>query len=105
MALTHDLCEALAGDITPFCSEELVMSKHDKEKQSMKQIQDIIGDSLGKEFYELTGEISNFTLNAEALKQLVRDASETVKAGKKLKVHKDNHYILEDIYNGSFNFS
>lgn len=59
----------------------------------------------GKEFYELTGEISNFTLNAEALKQLVRDASETVKAGKKLKVHKDNHYILEDIYNGSFNFS
>ena len=53
MALTHDLCEALAGDITPFCSKELVMSKHDKEKQSMKQIQDIIGDSLGKELYEL----------------------------------------------------
>lgn len=53
MALTHDLCESLAGDITPFCSKELVLSKHDKECESMRQIQKIIGDPLGKELFDL----------------------------------------------------
>ena len=31
MTVTHDLCEALAGDITPYCDASLVASKHDKE--------------------------------------------------------------------------
>jgi len=53
MTLTHDLCESLAGDITPFCSKELVLSKHDKECESMKKIQNIIGDPLGKELFDL----------------------------------------------------
>lgn len=59
----------------------------------------------GKEFYELHGEINDFTSNSEVLKQLFKDAEETVNAGKKLKVNKDNHYILEDIYNGSFDIN
>lgn len=31
MTVTHDLCEALAGDITPYCNPSLVASKHEKE--------------------------------------------------------------------------
>ena len=31
MTVTHDLCEALAGDITPYCDASLVASKHDKD--------------------------------------------------------------------------
>ena len=53
MALTHDLCEALAGDITPFCSTELVNSKHEKERSSMLKISNLIGNPLGKELYDL----------------------------------------------------
>jgi len=59
----------------------------------------------GKEFYKLVGEVSDFTSNGEVLKQLFQDAANTVKEGKKLNVNKDNHYILEDIYNGSFDIS
>lgn len=59
----------------------------------------------GKEFYELSGEINDFTSNTGILKQLFKDAEETVNAGKKLKVNKDNHYILEEIYNGSFDIN
>lgn len=59
----------------------------------------------GKEFYKLVGEVSDFTSNGEVLKQLFQDAANTVKEGKKLKVNKDNHHILEDIYNGSFDIS
>lgn len=59
----------------------------------------------GKEFYRLVGEVSDFTSNGEVLKQLFQDAANTVKEGKKLNVNKDNHYILEDIYNGSFDIS
>ena len=59
----------------------------------------------GKEFYELSGEINDFTSNTGILKQLFKDAEETVNAGKKLKVNKDNHYVLEEIYNGSFDIN
>ena len=53
MALTHDLCEALAGDVTPFCDPQLVASKHDKEDAAMQAIQKVVGDPLGEELYNL----------------------------------------------------
>ena len=53
MALTHDLCESLAGDITPFCSAHEVSSKQDKEHAAMEQIRSVVGDPLGQELFEL----------------------------------------------------
>lgn len=53
MALTHDLCESLAGDITPFCSAHEVSSKQDKEHAAMEQIRSVVGDPLGKELFDL----------------------------------------------------
>lgn len=53
MTVTHDLCEALAGDITPYCDASLVASKHDKEEQAMQAIRKVVGDPLGMELYEL----------------------------------------------------
>lgn len=53
MAVTHDLCEALAGDITPFCDPSLVNSKHEKEDQAMRAIQKVVGNPLGEELYQL----------------------------------------------------
>jgi putative hydrolases of HD superfamily len=51
MALTHDVCEALAGDITPHCSN--LSEKEHKEQASMEAIRNILGDPLGKELYDL----------------------------------------------------
>lgn len=56
MAVTHDLCEALAGDITPFCDPSAVASKHDKEDQVMQAIRKVVGDPLGKELHGLWAE-------------------------------------------------
>ena len=53
MAVTHDLCESLAGDITPFCDAGAVASKHDKERAAMEEIRKIVGDPLGEELYGL----------------------------------------------------
>lgn len=53
MALTHDLCESIAGDITPFCAAHEVSSKHEKEKVAMEKIRSVIGDPLGKELFDL----------------------------------------------------
>lgn len=53
MALTHDLCESIAGDITPFCDPTLVESKHDKEKEAMNAIRRVVGDPLGEELFAL----------------------------------------------------
>jgi len=53
MAVTHDLCESLAGDITPFCDPSLVESKHKKEDHAMRAIQKVVGDPLGNELYML----------------------------------------------------
>ena len=52
MALTHDVCESIAGDITPHCTDKLHL-KYEKEKAAMEQIRTMIGDPLGKELYEL----------------------------------------------------
>ena len=51
MAVTHDVCESLAGDITPFCSG--VATKFDKEKAAMEQIQKMVGGPLGNELFDL----------------------------------------------------
>lgn len=53
MALTHDLCESLAGDITPHCGTELLMSKEAKEQAAMEEIRNLIGDPLGTELFDL----------------------------------------------------
>jgi putative hydrolase of HD superfamily len=53
MALTHDICESIAGDVTPFCDAGAIASKHDKEKAAMNEIRKVIGDPLGKELFEL----------------------------------------------------
>eukprot|EP00238_Polyblepharides_amylifera_P001972 CAMPEP_0196583298 /NCGR_PEP_ID=MMETSP1081-20130531/42898_1 /TAXON_ID=36882 /ORGANISM="Pyramimonas amylifera, Strain CCMP720" /LENGTH=194 /DNA_ID=CAMNT_0041904133 /DNA_START=57 /DNA_END=641 /DNA_ORIENTATION=- len=53
MVLTHDVCEALAGDITPFCDPELVACKADKERDAMAKIRSVVGDPLGLELYDL----------------------------------------------------
>lgn len=53
MALTHDVCEAIAGDFTPECpitKEE----KHKKEFEAMEEIRRILdGNSVGDELMEL----------------------------------------------------
>ena len=59
----------------------------------------------GNQFFQLTGGISDFKLREDDLKQLFMEAVETIDEGKKLKVNMDNHHKLEDIFNGSFNFS
>ena len=53
MAVTHDLCESLAGDVTPFCDPSLVNSKEEREDQAMRAIQKVVGDPLGEELYGL----------------------------------------------------
>ena len=52
MAVTHDLCEALAGDITPFCGVNH-SDKHAKEMAAMERIRSIVGDPLGEELFHL----------------------------------------------------
>eukprot|EP00563_Minutocellus_polymorphus_P002926 CAMPEP_0181039280 /NCGR_PEP_ID=MMETSP1070-20121207/10387_1 /TAXON_ID=265543 /ORGANISM="Minutocellus polymorphus, Strain NH13" /LENGTH=277 /DNA_ID=CAMNT_0023117125 /DNA_START=10 /DNA_END=844 /DNA_ORIENTATION=+ len=53
MAVTHDLCESLAGDVTPFCDPSLVNSKEEREGQAMRAIQKVVGDPLGEELFGL----------------------------------------------------
>ena len=53
MALTHDLCESIAGDVTPFCDAGAIASKHEKEKAAMNEIRKVVGDPLGKELFDL----------------------------------------------------
>lgn len=52
MAVTHDLCESLAGDITPFCGVNH-NDKHSKEMAAMERIRNIVGDPLGQELFNL----------------------------------------------------
>eukprot|EP00389_Voromonas_pontica_P002053 GDKH01003062.1.p1 GENE.GDKH01003062.1~~GDKH01003062.1.p1 ORF type:complete len:248 (-),score=39.38 GDKH01003062.1:89-832(-) len=53
MALTHDVCESLAGDITPFCDPGKVASKASVEQAAMEKIREVVGDPLGLELFEL----------------------------------------------------
>jgi 5'-deoxynucleotidase YfbR-like HD superfamily hydrolase len=51
MALTHDLCEAIAGDITPHCTDS--SSREDLECAAMQHIVRIVGEPLGSELADL----------------------------------------------------
>jgi putative hydrolases of HD superfamily len=53
MAVTHDLCESLAGDITPHCDPTLVSNKEAREQAAMEQIRTLVGDPLGEELFHL----------------------------------------------------
>ena len=66
MALTHDVCESIAGDVTPFCDAGVVASKYDNEKAAMEEIRKIVGDPLGKELYNLWREYEEL-MTPEAL--------------------------------------
>jgi putative hydrolases of HD superfamily len=53
MAVTHDLCESLAGDITPHCDPTLIRNKEAREQAAMEQIRNLVGDPLGEELFQL----------------------------------------------------
>lgn len=53
MAVTHDLCESLAGDVTPFCDKSKVENKHEAERQAMETIRGVVGGPLGEELFLL----------------------------------------------------
>jgi putative hydrolases of HD superfamily len=59
MALTHDVCESLSGDISPLCSN--LPEKEAKEQATMEAIRNILGDPLGQEFYDLWCEYEDQT--------------------------------------------
>jgi len=53
MALTHDLCESLAGDVTPFCDASAIAAKEDNERIAMRKISEVVGYPLGKDLFDL----------------------------------------------------
>jgi len=53
MALTHDLCEAIAGDVTPHCGTDLLASKEESEEAAMHHIARIVGEPLGPQLAAL----------------------------------------------------
>ncbi len=59
----------------------------------------------GKEFFQIYGDINEIISKENDIKNLFKEAVETVIDGKVLKVNKDNHHILENIFNGTYNAS
>lgn len=57
----------------------------------------------GKEFFQLSAEPNALFSKTDEIKLLINESKETVDIDKRLKVTIDNHHILEDIFNGSFN--
>jgi putative hydrolase of HD superfamily len=53
MTVSHDLCESLAGDITPHCGAALLNVKEAKEQAAMEEIRQVVGDPLGKDLFDL----------------------------------------------------
>lgn len=53
MALTHDICEAIAGDITPHCCVNNERSREELEGAAMQHISRIVGEPLGSELADL----------------------------------------------------
>eukprot|EP00545_Synedropsis_sp_CCMP1620_P005645 CAMPEP_0119016712 /NCGR_PEP_ID=MMETSP1176-20130426/14224_1 /TAXON_ID=265551 /ORGANISM="Synedropsis recta cf, Strain CCMP1620" /LENGTH=239 /DNA_ID=CAMNT_0006970235 /DNA_START=47 /DNA_END=766 /DNA_ORIENTATION=+ len=53
MTVSHDLCESLAGDITPHCGSALLDAKEAKEQAAMEEIRKVVGDPLGKDLFDL----------------------------------------------------
>ena len=56
-----------------------------------------------KEFFELKGDSNGFESKKSELKSIFNEAIETIDDNKKLNVNMDNHHILEDIFNGTYN--
>ena len=59
MAVTHDLCEAIAGDVTPHCAH--AATREQLEQQAMEHIARIVGGSLGQELAALWKEYEEQT--------------------------------------------
>lgn len=59
----------------------------------------------GKEFFKLIAEPNVLFSKTDEIKLLINESAETIDEGKRLKVTLDNHHILEDIYNGTFNLN
>lgn len=66
MTVSHDLCESLAGDITPHCGAVLLSNKEAKEQAAMEEIRKIVGDPLGKELFDLWREYED-QISVEAI--------------------------------------
>ena len=67
-------------------------------------IKDAIKETVStEEFFQLYGDISNFMLKENDLKNLFDEAIETIDADKRLKVNMDNHNELEAIFDGNLN--
>jgi putative hydrolases of HD superfamily len=59
MAVTHDICEAIAGDITPHCQNQ--SNRRELEEEAMQQIARIVGEPLGSELAALWKEYEDQT--------------------------------------------
>ena len=68
MAVSHDLCEAIAGDVTPHCVNS--DSRIELEEKAMQHIARVIGGSLGQELADLWKEYEEQTT---ALAIVVKD--------------------------------
>jgi putative hydrolase of HD superfamily len=66
MTVSHDLCESLAGDITPHCGAVLLQGKEANEQAAMEEIRKIVGDPLGKELFDLWREYED-QISVEAI--------------------------------------
>ena len=67
MALTHDVCECIAGDYTPHCAITKA-EKHQLERDALVKLRSTLGDShsLGQELLDLWEEYEEGT-SREAL--------------------------------------
>ena len=71
MALTHDLCEAIAGDVTPHCGADLLGTKEEMEAQAMEHIARVVGEPLGPELADLWREYEDqITPTAKIVKDI-----------------------------------
>jgi putative hydrolases of HD superfamily len=59
MAVTHDLCEAISGDITPHCHNQ--GGRRELEEEAMQHIARIVGEPLGSELAALWKEYEDQT--------------------------------------------
>ncbi|GAV03360.1 hypothetical protein RvY_13794 [Ramazzottius varieornatus] len=72
VALVHDMCEAVVGDITPYCGVS-VEDKHCQEKAAMIDMCEKLQKNLADEILELYEEYENQeTLEAQTVKDLDR---------------------------------
>jgi len=56
-----------------------------------------------REMFKLIGDIKGVESKKSELKSIFKKAVETIDNDKRLKVNMENHHILEDIFNGTYN--